>query len=503
MGRQGALRTEPLALLLFEVESMQAKMLLRTKRSVESRLAVALAVMSTVVAVAFAFSGLALAEPNQQPKTTHDVQGRENCLTCHPVGGGVKPSPANHASYSNTMCLGCHPAGGSATAAQPAAAPAQPTAAPAAPAQPAPQAAPTTAPAPTAPAAPSASQSPMPSEPLGGETSKPVPPASAPPGPSCIECHKNPGLTMTLGNGEKLSVTVDEGQMAQSVHQGKLTCTDCHSNITSFPHKKVQFNTKRDYSIAQYEACKRCHFANYTKTLDSIHYRAMSSGNQNAPLCTDCHGSHNVSIPDQPRSKISQSCGRCHKDVYDTYSKSVHGAALQNGAGADVPVCTDCHGAHVIRDTSSASFRNNTPEMCAQCHSDATMMSRYDLSANVFKTYAQDFHGATVSLTKKQNGDSWTDKAVCSDCHGVHDIKSFKQEDPAQVRKDVAAACQKCHTDASTNFPDAWMGHYELSMEKTPLPFLVRSFYWVMIPFMLIGLLLHIVVDLWRIARNR
>jgi len=85
----------------------------------------------------------------------------------------------------------------------------------------------------------------------------------------------------------------------------------------------------------------------------------------------------------------------------------------------------------------------------------------------------------------------------------VHDIKSFKSEDPAQVRKDVMAACQKCHPNASTNFPDAWLGHYELSLEKTPLPWLVRAFYWVMIPFMLIGLTLHIVVDLWRVARNR
>lgn len=497
MGRRGALRTEPPAPLLFEGESMQAKMLLRTKRSVERRLAVALAVVAVAVAIAFAFIGMALAEPNQQPKTTHELQGRENCLTCHPVGGGVKPSPANHASYSNATCLGCHPVAGAAPAAA-AKPPAQPTTPPAEPSRPASPAVQAPAPSPPATAQPSS-----PLEQLGGETSKPVPPASAAPAPSCIDCHKNPGLSMALGNGDKLSLTVNEADMNQSVHQGKLSCTDCHSRITGVPHKKVQFSSKREYSIAQYEACKRCHFANYTKTLDSMHYKVMASGNQNAPLCTDCHGYHSVSIPNEPRTKISLSCGKCHTDVYETYSKSVHGAALMNGGSADVPVCTDCHGAHVIRDTSSASFRNNTPEMCAKCHSDATMMGKYGLSPNVFKTYAQDFHGATVSLTKRQSGDSWTAKAVCSDCHGVHNIKSFKNEEPAQVRQDVMVACQKCHSDTSNNFPEAWMGHYQLSLEKTPLPFLVRSFYWVMIPFMLVGLLLHIVVDLWRIARNR
>ncbi len=479
---------------------MRAMMLRQTTRSVESRLVAALTVMAAAIAMAFAFAVPALAEPNLQPKTTHDVTGRENCLTCHPVGGGVKPSPANHAGYGNAMCLGCHPAGGAASAPPKPAAPKTPE--PASPAQPAP------APA-NAPAAPAAQPVPSPQPPStateqpGGETSKPVPPTSPAPSPTCIDCHKNPSLSMVLGNGEKLSLFVDEADMNQSVHQGKLSCTDCHSRITGFPHKKVQFNTKREYSIAQYEACKRCHFANYTKTLDSMHYKVMAAGNQNAPLCTDCHGYHNVSVPDEPRTKISLSCGKCHTEIYQTYSKSVHGAALANGGSQDVPVCTDCHGTHVISDTESASFRLNSPEMCAKCHADAAMMGKYGLSPNVFKTYAQDFHGATVTLAKKQSGDSWTNKAVCSDCHGVHNIKSVKNADPAQVRKDVMVACQKCHPNASTNFPDAWLGHYELSLEQNPLPFLVRSFYWVMIPFMLTGLMLHIVVDLWRIARNR
>ena len=35
---------------------------------------------------------------------------------CHPVGGGAKPPPANHASYTNATCLGCHPAADAAPA---------------------------------------------------------------------------------------------------------------------------------------------------------------------------------------------------------------------------------------------------------------------------------------------------------------------------------------------------------------------------------------------------
>jgi predicted CXXCH cytochrome family protein len=309
---------------------------------------------------------------------------------------------------------------------------------------------------------------------------------------------------MTFPNGDKLSLYVDEAVMGRSVHAGKLTCTDCHSRITGFPHtKKTQSESRRDYSLAEYEACKRCHFANYTKTLDSMHFKLIESGNKSAPTCTDCHGSHGVTKPAQPRSKISQSCGTCHTKITEAYTKSVHGAAISNGGSEDVPTCTDCHGAHTVKDTSTPAFHLNSPEMCANCHSDKTKMAKYGLSPNVYSTYAQDFHGVTVSLTKREGPENWTDKPVCSDCHGVHDVKSTKEGSKEEIRKNIAATCQKCHPDGGANFPDTWMSHYDLSLEKTPLPWLVRAFYWMVIPFMLGGLFLHMIVDLWRLARNR
>jgi hypothetical protein len=41
------------------------------------------------------------------PAIPHDLAGRDQCLTCHGPSG-VKPAPASHASYSNTMCQNCH-----------------------------------------------------------------------------------------------------------------------------------------------------------------------------------------------------------------------------------------------------------------------------------------------------------------------------------------------------------------------------------------------------------
>ncbi|MDP2952719.1 MAG: cytochrome c3 family protein, partial [Chloroflexota bacterium] len=174
---------------------------------------------------------------------------------------------------------------------------------------------------------------------------------------ACLSCHNRADLSMTLANGEQLSLHVDPEVFAASIHGNKLLCTDCHSSISSYPHPKREIPSRREYNVAQYELCKRCHFANYTKTFDSVHFEMLSKGDPQAPLCTDCHGAHNVSLPSQPRAKISQTCSRCHDAVYKRYAGSVHGRALIEENNLDVPVCTDCHRSHNIEDPRTAAFR--------------------------------------------------------------------------------------------------------------------------------------------------
>ncbi len=49
-------------------------------------------------------------------------------------------------------------------------------------------------------------------------------------------------------------------------------------------------------------------------------------------------------------------------------------------------------------------------------------MDKYGISTQVLNTYVADFHGTTVTLFEKQSPDAQTNKPVCYDCHGVHDI---------------------------------------------------------------------------------
>lgn len=320
---------------------------------------------------------------------------------------------------------------------------------------------------------------------------------------ACLSCHGQPDLSMTLASGESLSLYVDSEVFAASIHGDKLLCTDCHSSISVYPHPEREIPSLREYNIAQYELCQMCHFDNYTKTLDSVHYDMLSSGDLQAPLCTDCHGAHNVTLPYQPRTKISLTCSKCHQNLYDLYASSVHGKALIEEANYDVPVCTDCHLSHTIEDPRTAAFHLKSVDLCSNCHNNEKLMQKYDISVNVVKTYLEDFHGATVALIGKQSKDIWAEEAVCTDCHGVHDIRQVDSPDSPVIKANLVNTCRKCHPEATANFPGAWLSHYEPSITKAPWVYLVRWFYRLLIPFILIGLSAHILLDLWRRITNR
>ena len=71
------------------------------------------------------------------------------------------------------------------------------------------------------------------------------------------------------------------------------------------------------------------------------------------------------------------------------------------------------------------------------------------------------------------------------------------------IKANLVETCAKCHPGATTNFPGAWLSHYEPSISKSPFVFFVGWFYKILIPFILVGLFVHIMLDLWRRITNR
>ncbi|HEX4826163.1 MAG TPA: cytochrome c3 family protein [Candidatus Polarisedimenticolaceae bacterium] len=321
----------------------------------------------------------------------------------------------------------------------------------------------------------------------------------------CMSCHGDKDARVELPGGEKLPLFVDRAAFASSIHARDLRCTDCHAGMDEIPHPERNVKSTAEFHAGFRDACKACHFDKYALSQGGVHYKQFAMGNDAAPGCVDCHGAHDVFPAAKPRSRISDTCSGCHPDVADTYLKSVHGKAMADG-NPDVPVCTDCHRAHDISDPRVESWIVKTPELCAHCHTDKTMMAKYGLSTAVVDTYLSDFHGVTSTLSRARGSSAERRApvtALCIDCHGVHDITKTGDARSPVLRANLVKTCRKCHPDASESFPDAWLSHYEPSFAKTPLVYGVKIFYGVFIPFIIGGLVLQVLLHLWRVVVNR
>lgn len=336
-------------------------------------------------------------------------------------------------------------------------------------------------------------------------TDKPAYPADQP----CRACHSLLKSEMTLASGEKVPLHVDAIVIENSVHglhqidehqYTPLLCTDCHTNQAryGFPHEPVTPPDARRFTLEMSNLCEQCHEDIFKRQQDSTHAAALAEGKLEAAMCSDCHGSHNVQVPNEPRERISKTCAQCHATINQEYAASVHGAALLGEHNPDVPVCIDCHGVHDISAPRTALFRVRSPRLCGECHADEKLMAKYDISTDVFNTYVADFHGTTVELFDKQSPDHETNKAVCYDCHGVHNILPATDANSQVIKDNLLVTCQKCHPDATANFSDAWTSHFEPSLEHNPLIYLVNLFYRILIPATVGGFLLFIASDAYR-----
>jgi len=328
---------------------------------------------------------------------------------------------------------------------------------------------------------------------------------------TCLGCHGQPGLTMTLLNGEILGLYVNPDVYSASIH-GKdgYACVQCHTNLGEYPHPLFTATNLRDATLRLTNLCDRCHSGEYNLTMDSVHYDKLAIGIKEAAVCTDCHGSHDVrqwidpktlEILPEARLSIPATCSKCHNAIYQKYRTSVHGAALTDEANSDVPTCIDCHGVHNIGNPTTAEFRLKSPELCAGCHTNPTLMDKYGISTNVLNTYVADFHGTTVTLFQKQSPDAQTNKPVCYDCHSVHDIS--RVDDPKtgiDMQQNLLVRCKVCHPDATSNFPSAWMSHYIPSPDHYSLVYYVNLFYKFFIPAVLGFMLAMVGLDVGHTA---
>jgi hypothetical protein len=181
----------------------------------------------------------------------------------------------------------------------------------------------------------------------------------------CVTCHRN-RISMTMKNGESLSVYVDESAIRNSAH-GKLQCTECHTGFSKSQHPVRSFDSLRDYSVVMSETCWKCHAKAYKQYETSVHLDKLKAGDPKAPACSDCHGDHSVISTKKDKNIGLTSCNKCHADMNTSYAAGIHGKARMKG-NEKAPSCSSCHNAHDIESTATST---KIKEGCLRCHSDA------------------------------------------------------------------------------------------------------------------------------------
>lgn len=341
-------------------------------------------------------------------------------------------------------------------------------------------------------------------------------PADSPPiNDRCLRCHLDADDVIQFGDGEERPVMFDLAAYNASQHgaenpSANLACYDCHG-VKDYPHNTELPETAHDLRLEMNAECERCHQPQHEQRRDSMHGIEMPEElppgivNEDAKpaLCIDCHGYHDVPQPGEPREAISLICSQCHTEIFETYRASVHGEALLQESNPDVPTCGDCHDVHSVADPTTSLARLRSPLLCAHCHANASLMAEYEISTNVFNSYLADFHGTTVTLFEHQAPEAEVNKAVCYDCHGAHDIRAINDPESSVIHENLLETCQKCHPDATPNFPAAWTSHYEPSPDTYSLVYYVDLFYQIFIPGVLGIFVILIIPDAGRRLFNR
>ncbi len=218
-------------------------------------------------------------------------------------------------------------------------------------------------------------------------------------------------------------------------------CTLCHPDV------KVKFDRSRHR--AEEVTCVACHGGDAAAvSVQGAHrgdFRGVPKRRDIPALCSSCHSSvERMRGYNLPTSQ------------YALYQTSRHGQLLAKG-DEKVAVCTDCHGSHEILppdDPRSSVYVRNIPKTCGRCHSDPARMAPYGLKADPVADFSAGVHGK--ALLEKGN----LSAPDCTRCHGAHGAT------PPGVG-DVDKICGQCHTTTRAYFVE---GPHKAAMDRVALP---------------------------------
>ncbi len=150
-------------------------------------------------------------------------------------------------------------------------------------------------------------------------------------------------------------------------------------------------------------------------------------------------------------------CVDCHSAVND--KQSAIAAAWSGSAHAKAGVtCADCHGGDPGSDQITVAMdrrngfvgapdRLSTVSLCGSCHGNVDRMRASGLATDQYAKYWSSVHGQQL-LTAND-----TRVAICTDCHGSHDVKQVSDPSAKVYVLNVPELCAGCHADAKRMQP--------------------------------------------------
>ncbi len=219
-------------------------------------------------------------------------------------------------------------------------------------------------------------------------------------GDQCITCH-------TTVVGDKPSE-----QFQHDIHSKKgISCADCHGGNRNMEEMEAAMNPKEGY-------------------------KGVPKGDAISQTCATCHA-------DPERMKKYGST--LPTNQWTNLQTSAHGKLSTNGK-EHIAQCITCHNAHGIvpvKDPASPVYPLNVVKTCTKCHASATFMRTYNPSLPIDQgeKYRTSVHGML-------NAKGDPKPAVCSSCHGSHDIRTSKDAKSSVYAVNLPGTCSKCHSNA-------------------------------------------------------
>jgi len=191
----------------------------------------------------------------------------------------------------------------------------------------------------------------------------------------CAKCHQTGKKAQLRYNGTQHDVVDNylESIHGKGLMQAGLTvtadCADCHTAHHELPASDPRSSVNRA-NIAR--TCAQCHRGIFELFTASVHSPEVTHTAKELPVCADCHSAHSIGRTDLSdfRLHIMDQCGRCHRQITDSYFETFHGKVSKLGY-LKTAKCYDCHGAHDIlpvNDPRSHLSRNNIVKTCGKCH---------------------------------------------------------------------------------------------------------------------------------------